>query len=243
MVNLRREGRPAPGVGRAAFLEEGQGVEDQDHGAVAHDRRPRDAEGPSRHRGVEGLDHDLLLAAEAIHGEAEATVSAPEDHGVGVAGRPGGCEVEGGREVEQRDDAVPDAQGIPAVHAHDLALTVLQALHHRAQGQSEGAARDLHEQGGDDGEGEGKLDDELGAHTRDALRFHEAVQPLDGLEHDVEPHSAARDVGHLGGGGEALREDELDGLPVAHLVVGVEDARAAPPPVAPGRGRCPVRRP
>ena len=85
----------------------------------------------------------------------------------------------------------------------------LQALDHRGQGHGVGAAGDLHQEGGDDGQGERELDDELGADARHRLHLHQPVEPLDGLEDDVEPDPAPGDLRDGLPGGEPLRADEL----------------------------------
>ena len=65
---------------------------------------------------VEGLDHHVLLAPQAVHGQAEALLAPAHDHRVGlVARRPRHAEELG--EVHERDDAVADAQRVAPVDA------------------------------------------------------------------------------------------------------------------------------
>ena len=100
----------------------------------------------------------------------------------------------------------------------------LEALDDRAQRHRVRAIGDLDEERGDDGEGQGELDDELRAHAGDRLHLDETVQPLDGLQNDVEADAAARQLAHGLGGREPLREDELHQLAIGDGLVRLEQA-------------------
>ena len=90
--------------------------------------------------------------------------------------------------------------------------------------EGKGAAADLDQEGRDDGEGQGELDDELRPDAGDRLDLHEAREALDGLEHHVQADAAAGDLGDGVGRGEALGEDELDGLAVGEALVPLQEA-------------------
>ena len=71
-------------------------------------------------------------------------------------------------------------------------LPELEALDHRRQRDRVGASGDVHEERGDDGEGQRELDDELRAHPGHRLHLDQAVEALDRLQHDVEAHARGR---------------------------------------------------
>ena len=86
------------------------------------------------------------------------------------------------------------------------------------RGRAKVRPADLHQQGGDDGQGEGELDDELGAHAPGTLSA--STRPFSrSMDFSTTSRPTPRPETSVtwAGGGEALGEDELDRLAVGHL--------------------------
>ena len=112
-------------------------------------------------------------------------------------------------------------------------------------GEREDLVAALHQQGVDDGQGQGQLDGEDGALAHGGPDAHAAVELAHIGAHHVHAHAPAGDVRHLGGGGEPGRKISSISFFVGHGIGALRGEQALLHGLGAddGRDRCPCRRP
>jgi hypothetical protein len=192
------------------------GIEDQHHRTVAQDGGAGEGgDVPKQLR--QRLDHDLLGVEHVVDSHAElAAAHLHHDHELGLAGRSAFSPRKAG-EVDQRQQAVAQAQHTGVVDRLDAVLGVPAGAHQLAHaelrdGEALAARPDDHR--GDDRQRQRDLDGEGGAAPLDGDQVHLAADLLDvGADH-VHADTAAGEVCDRLRGGEARCEDEAVNLGV-----------------------------
>ena len=124
-------------------------------------------------------------------------------------------------EMDQRQQLVAQAQDRRVLDALDAVLGIGLRAHQLDHGElrdREAVAAGLDDQRRDDRERQRDLDGEARALAGHRLHVDGAADLIDVVAHHVHADAAAGDAGHLGGGREAGREDELVDLRFGHLL-------------------------
>jgi hypothetical protein len=174
----------------------------------------------AQHRG-QRLDDNFFRIGEAVDDQTETAAIGIEDGDVAgsVAFARGLLEQAVKKDKGEQTAAEAIERGVfePLDAVVGFAGAHVHQLGERGLGNGKILPAAVHDEGGDDGEGQGNAQAQDGALAGVAVDFDLAADFFDvGADH-IHAHAASGDAGDGGGGGEAGEKDELQNLALVHL--------------------------